>query len=102
MLELLVGVSVLLALLWIPIFLNFFRAWRERKNPVSLAICGIIAYAVYNNAVSVGLYAFGGSPKWSTVGIIVFEGITCVNFYFAFRWSQRKFHSDRQTPPNQS
>lgn len=81
---------------WTPIFLKFFRTWRARHNPVSLAICGIIALTIYSNAISLGVSTFDSNPLWSTVAVIAFNCIACLNCYLAFRWSDRKFHSDRK------
>jgi hypothetical protein len=81
---------------WSPIFVKFFQAWRSRHNPVSLAICGVIALVIYSNAISLGVSTFDGNPLLSTVAVIAFNMVACLNCYLAFRWSDRKFHSDRK------
>lgn len=44
---LLLAGGVLVEALWIPLLLRFIRNWRERGNPVSLAIAVLIAFAMF-------------------------------------------------------
>ena len=85
-----------LALAWIPIALRFKQGWRDRQNPVSLAICAAVLLFSYQN-VLVGL-ALANETTWRFVTIAshIFEVIVVVNFYFAFRWSDTKFADARR------
>lgn len=76
--------------------LKFFRAWRTRANPVSLAICGLILLLIYTNVLSIGVV---GDALWSTVLTLAFNVIICGNFYLAFRWSNKRFVDTRQLRP---
>lgn len=101
--ELLVVWSIVLALAWIPLALKFQRAWRERKNPVSLAICLTMLLFTYANLVF--MLAVTGQTSWRFYSIATrsFEVAAIVNFYVAFRWSDTRFggsrKSDTKPPP---
>ena len=90
------------ALAWVPLALRFSRGWKTRKNPVSLAICAAILQFTYANI----LYALAlqGQTTWRFFAIAThtFELIVVVNFYIAFRWSDKKFidaRRDYSVPP---
>lgn len=79
------------ALAWLPILIRFTRAWRTRNNPVSLAICALIAFALY-----MPLYiAVTFPPRWPTATVLTLGWLSCGMFYVAFRYADRKFPSDR-------
>lgn len=100
MARILVGLAVVIAAAWIPIMQNFFRSWRARHNPVSLAICGIILHSIYANSVCVGMYAFGVDLRWATIAICIVNALACGNFYLAMIWAERRFPSDRRSTPS--
>jgi peptidoglycan biosynthesis protein MviN/MurJ (putative lipid II flippase) len=87
--------AVITALAWVPIFLRFFRAWRERKNPISLSICMLIAFPVYSC-----LFAY-----WTVYEVISDETIAavmlganiiaCATFYLSFFLSRKRFNDTR-------
>lgn len=87
---------VVLALAWIPLFLRFLRGWRNRKNPVSLAICAAISFLIYTNVVSMLLAL--GAGDWQTVRALnlLFGAFVIVNFYIAFNWSNQRFPEARR------
>lgn len=93
----LVVVSCVLALAWLPIAVRFNRAWKDRKNPVSLAICAAVLLFAYTNI----LFAFALSSRSSwdffAVATHVFDAIVVINFYVCFRWSDKKFHGTRDS-----
>lgn len=106
MTALLIGVSCVLALAWLPLALRFKRGWTNRRNPVSLAICAAALLFAYTNV----LFAFtlASQTSWSFFAIAthVFDTAVVVNFYAAFRWSDRRFVDARQNtysvPPTNS
>lgn len=91
----LIALSVALALAWVPILLKFVRSWRARRNPVSLAICGIIVMSVYANAIALAVYAFDGNPSWAALATHIFNGLVCLNFYLSFMWARKRFPDAR-------
>lgn len=97
--ELFTLIAAVLSIGWIPILLKFYRAWNSRRNPVSLAICLVIAYLIYNNIVDLAVYAFSGNPTWSMGALNIFNMLVCVNFYVAIRWSNRHFSEARKNKP---
>jgi len=83
---------------WVPILLRFVRSWRERRNPVSLAICGLIIYVQFLS-LSVA-WVVDGSV--GLVGLLSVHGLlcsaACVNFYAAFRRARHHFRERRSGP----
>mgnify|MGYP001591707496 CR=1 FL=1 len=88
--------ALVVALAWIPIMLKFFRAWRQRSNPVSLAICGLIVFVVYSNVVMIATYLTQGNMAAAFASAWGFNTLSCINFYFAFRWADKHFNTARQ------
>ncbi len=91
----LITLSVFLAVAWVPLLLKFVRAWRARRNPVSLAICGVILLSIYSNIITVAVEAFDGSKTTAAIVTHGFNALVCMNFYFAFALSKRKFPDAR-------
>lgn len=88
--------SCLLALAWLPIAWKFHSFWKSRKNPVSLAICAAALLYAYTNILFA--FALNGQASWQFFGNAthVFDLIVVVNFYIAFRWSDKKFVGARR------
>lgn len=88
--------SIVLAVAWIPLAFRFKRGWKNRRNPVSLAICAAVLLFSYRNALT--SLALIDETTWSfvTIATHVFEVIVVINFYFAFRWSDAKFAEARR------
>lgn len=87
--------AVIQCLLWAPIAYKFFKTWKKRKNPLSLAICLNIFYIIYVGAV----------PYWISsktdirlaIGtMLVFNLLVCSNFWLAIRNDKTKFNSKRK------
>lgn len=87
---------LLAAVGWVPILLRFYESWRDRRNPVSLAICALIIMVVYLGALF-ALHLLGEITSvyvgWLLLG---FDVLVCVNFYLSFAWSRARFKSDRK------
>lgn len=97
--------ACVLALAWLPLALRFNQGWKTRRNPVSLAICAAVLLSVYENVMYT--LAVSGVTTWRfyAVATHVFEVIVVVNFYVAFRWSDKKFENQRRDysiPPTNS
>lgn len=90
--------SAVIAVAWIPLVFRFNRGWRERKNPVSLAIAATLLLEIYTNVLYV--FALSGETSWRFFANAthVFGVIVIVNFYVAFRWSDKKFVDTRRAP----
>ena len=81
------------AVAWIPVFLRFFWNWRQRRNPISLAICGTIAMFVYMNAA---LFIFVDAGLGWTLSVLVgLNALGCVHYYLSFWWAKRRFPDQR-------
>lgn len=84
--------AIIIALAWLPVLTRFFRSWRARGNPISLAICVLIGFAIY-----VPCYlAIVFSPSWPIATVNAIDGITCATFYVAIRSASRKFPDTRK------
>lgn len=81
-----------MALAWIPVLLRFFRSWRERNNPISMAICVLILFALYLPVYI--SYAF--TLSWQTATIVALDIITCITFYVSFFFAARRFPDTRK------
>ena len=91
----LISVSAVLTLVWVPILLRFVRAWQARHNPISLAICGIILLSIYSNILTIAVYLYESEPAWAAYATHSFNALICLNFYLAFLWSNKKFPDSR-------
>ena len=87
--------AAIVALAWIPVFLRFFRSWRTRGNPISMAICVLVVYALY---VPIFMTA-SLPPSWPPVTVIAVDAIVCMTFYGTFHFADRKFPDDRRESP---
>jgi amino acid transporter len=78
--------SVLLTVAWVPLLVRFYRRWRDRRHPVSLAIASAILLFCFINICV--FWAFDAMiPTERIVAIIrTGEAIVCAHFYLAF-WS---------------
>jgi hypothetical protein len=97
--------SCVLAVAWLPLAARFNRGWRTRKNPVSLAICAAALLFAYTNVLFA--FALAGQASWefSAIATHAFDAVVVVNFYVAFRWSDRRFADERReysVPPTNS
>lgn len=93
----LIVLTMALAVTWLPIVIKFQRAWMDRKNPVSLAICAAALLFAYDNAIY--SLAVMGETTWHFYAVATrcLEIIIVINFYISFRWSNVKFAGGRRT-----
>jgi hypothetical protein len=94
----LAGLSVALAVAWLPLAWRFLRGWRNRKNPVSLAICAALCLFAYTNIMLALELVDGESWEFFTIATRIFDLVVIVNFYVAFRWSAKRFPDARSHP----
>ena len=87
--------SIVLAIAWLPLAWRFLRGWRNRKNPVSLAICAALCLFTYTNVMLALELNDGESWEFFTIATRAFDVIVLVNFYVAFKWSAKKFPDAR-------
>lgn len=92
----LIIVAVILGVAWVPIGLFFLRSWKNRKSPLSLAICGLIAFPVYTN-FSTALF-LDGDQTWISGTLIAVNFILFMNFMFCFYWQKKSFPDRRKLP----
>lgn len=85
------AVTVAIAMAWIPLLLKFFRSWRDRANPISLAICFLIILASYSPL----WVSLGPEKPWSWAGLLVIDSLVCGSFYVALLMARRRFPDSR-------
>ena len=85
---LLIGCSILV-LAWIPILVKFFRNWRARANPISLAICFAVAYAIY--ICMVPFFGEGQDPFVVDSVVVGVNAVTCLFFHASFGWAKKRW-----------
>ena len=84
--------AIVVALGWIPVFVRFFRSWRARGNPISIAICVLILFVLY-----LPIYlTVTSSVSWPTATVIALDAIACVTFYVTFYYANRRFPDTRK------
>jgi peptidoglycan biosynthesis protein MviN/MurJ (putative lipid II flippase) len=88
--------ATIIAILWIPILKKFFVAWRDRHNPVSLAIGLNITLMIYLSLLVVMVASFKARLLWAVGLSALFNLAACVNFYVAFHVAQKRFGNQRQ------
>lgn len=102
----LVIMAFVLALAWLPLVWKFQTGWRNRRNPVSLAICATLLALAYKNVVFA--FALKGEASWRFFGraTLIFDAVAIVNFYVSFYWANKKFPTQRKpsdtSPPPQA
>lgn len=83
--------AVVTVSVWIPALLKFFRTWKARKNPISLAICTAILLIMWE---AIGrIWEITGAVN-SSAAMIAFTCLsTCVGVYFnlSFLWAKKRF-----------
>lgn len=79
---------------WTPIGIRFFRAWRDRGNPVSLAICAAITLLGWEAVARIWVLV-GQGNRW-TIAFVMTSLLTLVGAYFHFAFEQAKKLPDRR------
>lgn len=99
-----VVISAILAAAWVPVAVHFWKSWKQRGSPLSLAICALIAYPVFTN-VSSAIFLTGNGAQ--TVMVMIGTNLLLLlNFVVCFRWQKERFPEARSrvakssTPPD--
>lgn len=93
---LVVVLTGLQALAWIPITVYFWRSWRARGAPLSLAIAVLSGF---QTAVGFSTYAFlVGDPLSTVLALAGGNLLVVLNFAICFRWQRRNFPDARNRP----
>ncbi len=88
--------SGVLTLAWLPLAVRFNRGWKTRRNPVSLAICAAILLFAYMNIMFALAVSDVTTWRFFSIATHAFEAVVVINFYVAFRWSDKKFENQRR------
>lgn len=83
------------AVAWLPIFARFLRSWRQRKNPISLAIGALVLLAAYVGVAPYWLGEHVVSSDLVAYGLLAGSWLVLINFYVATVWANRKFKDER-------
>lgn len=86
----------LLTLAWAPHLYSFYKSWRERRNPISLAICLTIFLAAFTNVYLLSTLYDKSSESFQALAYGVCSGAVSVYFYVARRCAAKTFSSDRR------
>jgi hypothetical protein len=92
---LLATVEFIAALLWVPVLIKFWRAWRARRNPISLAIAGLAAFAAWTCALPHWVFSVEVDRTWLGWGVTVLNLAVASNFYVAIHRAKGKFPEAR-------
>ena len=91
--------ATLAGIAWIPILFFFFRNFKERKNPLSLAIGTQVGLAMlYVGPLDYWLTTGSANKHWVFLIFDILSITVCIHFYLAIRWSRRKFNDTRRSP----
>ena len=85
--------SIVLAIAWVPVAAYFWRAWRFRGSPLSLAICALVGYPIFTNANAI-IFLF--QEQEVSVRLLVGANfILLINFAICFKWQKERFPEER-------
>ena len=91
-----IGLGAAAGLAWIPVLLFFFRNFRARKNPISLAIGTLIVLSMlYVGPMVYWISTQSANPDWVLATFDVLSLVAAGHFYLAIRWSRRWFENTR-------
>jgi len=95
----LVVVSAVLAAAWVPVGVHFWRSWKHRGSPLSLAICGLVGFPVFTNA-STAIF-LNGDEVQTVLAMVGTNFLLLLNFMICFKWQKQRF-PDARTGPSTS
>jgi len=93
----LVVISGVLAVAWGFVTAFFWRSWRIRKSPLSIAICAMTAYPIFTNA-SAAIFLYQDS-KLSISLMLGTNTLLLINFALCFKWQNERFADSRSRSP---
>jgi hypothetical protein len=81
--------GIIVAIGWLPVFWHFWKSWKVRNNPISLAICGLVGFMMY---INVAVYIFiQNDPRWTLSVVGGVNVVVLLNFYACLRWAHKLF-----------
>ena len=90
---------VVVAAGWLPIIAYFLRNYRDRRNPISLAMCGTFSVLIYSDVVAT--FWHGSVDRdWAALTVRGLELLSMILFYLSLHWAKR-FRSTRRPEPPQ-
>lgn len=95
-----VVIAAILAASWVPVAVYFWRSWKHRGSPLSLAICALIAYPIFTN-VSSAIFLTGNGQQTVLV-MVATNTMLLLNFAICFKWQKQRFPEARTRVPKAS
>lgn len=92
----LIVVSAALAAAWIPVGVHFWKSWKHRGSPLSLAICAMVGFPVFTN-ISTTIF-LTGSRTHTVLAMIGTNLLLLLNFMICFKWQKERFPDARSLP----
>lgn len=95
-----VVLSAILAAAWVPIAVHFWKSWKRRGSPLSLAICALIGFPIFTN-VSSAVFLTGNEVQ-TVLAMVGTNMLLLLNFAICFRWQKERFPDARSRFPKPS
>lgn len=80
---------------WCPVAVFFFRRWRERKNPISLAIVTGALLEIWEIVGRIWAMQELVSTRELIIGLTALSAVVALFFNVTFVWARRKFQDER-------
>jgi hypothetical protein len=94
-----IAFALLATVAWLPVLAFFFRNFKTRNNPVSLAIGTLVALSMlYVGPVDYWLTSGTANKEWVSLTFDILSVAVCIHFYLAIRWSRKRFQDTRRSP----
>ncbi len=88
-----ISIAAVLAVAWVPVGVHFWRSWKNRGSPLSLAILALIGYPIFINASTA---IFLTEAEITTLLILIGTNLLLLlNFVMCFRWQKERFPNAR-------
>jgi hypothetical protein len=89
-------VAIALSVLWAPHLVGFYRSWRDRRNPISLAIMFMILLILYTNAFAVLHLRWRVSASAAGWVYGACSAAVAIYFHLAKAWASKRFQDSRR------
>ena len=86
--------------LWLPLLRFFFKKWRERHNPMSLSISGIIGLLIWTSVAGIWYVAGQITEPVIVMSSGIMSVLTAAAAHYALYWSKKKFPAQRKRDPH--
>lgn len=81
--------------LWLPIFAQFLRSWRNRRNPISLAVCASIMLIMWTSLGGIWVAINRIENNVFLLTTVMLSMVVSLYSHLAFFWSNRRFVDER-------